>query len=79
MRVNLQHKLQASTAPATQVVIESDQGLPLVVVLQIEDAVIVSKAGDTDFHEMLKAAGIDRVVPVYDIRQKPISQLAWTK
>lgn len=77
MRVNLQHKLQVSTAPATQVVIENDLGVPLVVALQIEDTVIVAQAGDPEFQDMLKSAGIDRVVPVYDIRQKPTSQLSW--
>jgi len=77
VRVNLQHNLQLKTAPATQVVIESDDGLPLMVALQIENTIIVAKADDPDFQEMLKAAGIDRVVPVYDIRAKPISQLSW--
>ena len=75
MRVKLQHNLQPSEHPAHSVVIEDDNGVPILAALQFDNYVLCSKAGDDDFHAVLNAMGINKKVIVEDFVPKPVNQV----
>lgn len=76
MLVKLQHKLQPSEHPAHGVVIEDDNGVPILVAMQFDSYILCSKVGDDDFHAVLNALGVNKKIIVDDIVPKPIDQIA---
>lgn len=78
MKIKSQYNLQPHEIPAHSVVIEDDAGNPIIVVVQLNEAVVFSAAGDKDFHEMLKNLGITKTVKVTHLKPKPVEDLIWT-
>lgn len=76
MRVKLQHNLQPSEHKAHGVVIEDDNGVPILVAMQFDTYILCSKAGDEDFQAVLKALGVDKNIIVDTVTPKPIQQVA---
>lgn len=77
MRVKLQHNLQPHEQKAHSVVVEDDLGNPIYVAVQHEDHIICAHVGEDDFHNLLRALGIDKTVIVNDIAAKPIEKMLW--
>lgn len=77
MLIKSQKNLQPSETSASQVVIENDQGMPIVAAFEVDGSIVAAVAGDKDFQAILKMMGIKKVVPVYDIQPKSIDQLNW--
>lgn len=75
MLVKLQHNLQPSEHPAHSVVIEDDNGVPVLVAMQFDNYIICAKAGDEDFHAVLNALGVNKKIIVDEITPKPIDQI----
>ena len=78
MRVKLQNKLQPSEHSAHSVVIEDSLGNPVFVALQLSESIVFAGVNDPDFHSLLRAAGIDKVVAVTELKPKPHENLLWT-
>lgn len=78
MVIKSQKNLQPLETPATQVVIENDQGVPVLAAFEVNGSIVAAVAGDKDFQAILEMMGIKKVVPVYDIKPKSIEQLNWT-
>lgn len=78
MRVKLQHNLQPHEQRAHSVVIEDELGNPIFVALQLDESIVYADAREPDFHNMLKAAGVDKTVAVTEFKPKPAQNLLWT-
>jgi hypothetical protein len=79
MRIKAQHQLQPTVIPAHSVVIEDDSGNPIFVASCLDaKTIICAKAGEPDFHALLRSLGIDKTVLVHEVKPKPIEQVVWT-
>ena len=77
MLVKAQHSLQPTEQKAHSVVIEDDLGNPIFAALQVDEAIVYSTPGEKDFHNLLRALGINKTVVVTDFKPKPIENIVW--
>jgi len=78
MLVKTQHHLQPVEQKAHSIIVEDDMGNPIFVAIQVDEAIVYSTPGEKDFHNVLRALGVDKTVVVTDFKPKPIQNLVWT-
>ena len=78
MLVKTQHSLQPAEQKAHSVVVEDHLGNPLFVAIEVDEAVVYATVADKEFHNLLRAVGVNKTVAVSDFTPKPLQQIVWT-
>lgn len=71
MLIRSQKNLVDTTTGAHSVVIEDDMRNPIFVAIHIADGIAYSMVGDSDFKEVLKLVGVDKIPTVLEIPPPP--------
>jgi hypothetical protein len=78
MRIKGQCKLQPFDHDAHCIIIEDNNGNPIFVALQLDEAIASASIGDKDFYPLLRALGVEKTVTLTEFVPKPIQNIVWT-